>query len=120
MAKKKHKNKIKTNEERQSNWVASLNLYIKGENFKMAKIGTQKTITVEGIDYVLQHPGTREQTRIQDRFLGEGGAFSTEKAAEEMFKHIIVEPKVSFDYFDEHDGFEEVLKEAMNFLRSGK
>ncbi|KRI41016.1 hypothetical protein, partial [Acinetobacter baumannii] len=62
----------------------------------------------------------REYARIQDRAQTENGLPSTEKMAEEMFKHVIVDPKVSFDYFDEHDGFEEVLKEAMTFLRTGK
>ncbi|MDE3837937.1 hypothetical protein C0966_00750 [Bacillus methanolicus] len=86
----------------------------------MPKIGTQKTITVEGIEYTLQHPGTREYLRIQDRAQTETGVPSTEKLAEELFKHVIVNPKVSFEYFDEHEGFEEVLKEAMTFLRTGK
>lgn len=86
----------------------------------MAKIGTQKTVTVEGIDYVLQHPGSREYARIQDRTQTEIGIPSTEKLSEEIFKHVIVEPKVSWEYFDEQDGYEEVLKESMTFLRSGK
>jgi hypothetical protein len=128
MAKKKGKNKIKTNEERQSNWVASLNLYIKGENFKMAKIGTQKIVEVEGIEYTLQFPGHREQTRIQDRCVNEKGTISTEKMAEELFKHVIVNPKVDWDYFDGNeekgieptDGFNELFKEASTFLGDGK
>ncbi|MCJ7988957.1 hypothetical protein MUB15_06140 [Priestia sp. OVS21] len=68
----------------------------------------------------MQHPGSREYTRIQDRMVGENGVHSSEKMAEEMFKHIIVDPKVSFEYFDENEGMEQVLKEAMTFLRTGK
>lgn len=86
----------------------------------MAKIGTQKTIKVEGIEYTLQHPGTREFVRIQDRAQTETGLPSTEKLAEEVFKHVVVNPKVDFEYFDEHDGFDEVLKESLTFLRTGK
>lgn len=86
----------------------------------MAKIGTQKTVTVEGVDYTLKYPGSREATRIQDRAQNDQGVFSSEKWAEEMFKNVIVDPKVSFEYFDEHEGFDEVLKEASTFLRSGK
>ncbi|CAM4012780.1 hypothetical protein [Mesobacillus zeae] len=86
----------------------------------MAKIGTQKTITVEGIDYTLQHPGSREYMRIQDRITQDNGVPSSEKTADEVFKHIVVDPKVSFDYFDENDGLEEVIKEALSFLRTGK
>jgi len=86
----------------------------------MAKIGTQKTITVEGIEYTLQHPGSRANTQIQDRTMTALGIPSMEKMAEEIFKHVIVNPKVSFEYFDEHDGYDEVLEEAMKFLRTGK
>lgn len=86
----------------------------------MAKIGTQKQVTVEGTEYTLQHPGTREYLRIQDRIQEGTGIPSNEKLAEEIFKHVIVEPKVNFDYFDENDGFEELFKEATTFLRTGK
>ncbi len=105
---------------KQSNKAASLNLHYKGEVFKMAKIGTQKTVEIEGVQYTFQHPGTREYARIQDKTLNENGVPSMEKMAEEVFKHVVVDPKVSFEYFDEHDGFDEVLKEAMTFLNSGK
>ncbi|MED4715431.1 hypothetical protein [Bacillus badius] len=86
----------------------------------MAKIGTQKQVTVEGVDYTLQHPGNREFTRIQDRAQTDQGTFSSEKWADEIMKHVVVEPKVSWEYFDEHDGFDEVIKEATTFLRTGK
>lgn len=86
----------------------------------MAKIGTKKQVEIEGTEYTLQHPGTRAYTQIQDRIQREGGKMSSEKLAEELFKHVIVEPKVDFDYFDEHDGFDEVIEEAMTFLRAGK
>ncbi|MGC4378253.1 hypothetical protein WD019_15195 [Fictibacillus sp. Mic-4] len=112
--------KKKNNHTRQSNRAASLYLHYKGEIFKMPKIGTQKTITVEGQEYILQHPGTREFIRIQDRIMTENGVPSNEKLAEELFKHVIVDPKVSWEYFDEHDGFEEVFQETMSFLRTGK
>ncbi|MFQ6391347.1 hypothetical protein ACLNAR_26545 [Priestia aryabhattai] len=94
----------------------------------MAKIGAQKTVKVEGIDYTLQFPGHREKTRIIDRCTTETGAFSNEKMAEELFAHVIVNPKVDWDYFDgneekgiePHDGYDELIKEASTFLRSGK
>lgn len=86
----------------------------------MAKIGTKKQITVEGIDYTLQFPGHREATRIQDRIQTEGGGASNEKYMEELFKNVIVDPPVSWEYFDEHEGFDEVIKEASTFLRTGK
>lgn len=112
--------KTKSNVDRQSDRAVFSILKYKSEVFKMAKIGTQKQVTVEGIEYTLQHPGSRESLKIQDRIMQDNGVPSSEKVAEEMFKHIIVEPKVSFDYFDEHEGMDEVLKEAMTFLRTGK
>lgn len=86
----------------------------------MAKIGTKKQVTVEGTEFTFQHPGTRAFAQIQDRIQTENGAPSNEKLSEEIFKHVIVEPKVDFEYFDEHEGYEEVLKEAFTFLRTGK
>jgi len=109
-----------SNEKRQSKRAVFTHLKLKSEVNKMAKIGTQKTIEVEGIEYTLQHPGTRANVQIQDRTMTDKGIPSMEKMAEEIFKHVIVNPKVDFDYFDEHDGYEEVLSEAMTFLRTGK
>lgn len=86
----------------------------------MAKIGTKKQVKVEGQEFTFQHPGTRGFAQMQDRIQLEGGKMSSEKLSEEIFKHVIVEPKVDFEYFDEHDGYEEVISEAMNFLRTGK
>ena len=94
----------------------------------MAKIGTQKKVTIEGVEYTLQHPGHREAARIDDRIQLQGGMVSTEKYAEELFKHVIVDPKVSWEYFDgneekgieAHDGYDELIKEASSFLRTGK
>ena len=95
----------------------------------MAKAGTQKTVTVEGIDYVLQHPGSREWNRILDRTQMDNGNTSSEKLHEEIMKNIVVDPKVSWEFFDGkeddeedegHEGLEELMKEATRFLRKGK
>jgi hypothetical protein len=126
--KRKSINKNTSNLTKQSNRAASLNLHYKGEMFKMAKIGTQKQVEIEGVVYTLQYPGARERMRIQDRAQLEGGRMSSEKLAEELFKHVIVDPKVSFEYFDgndekgiePHEGLDELLEEAMNFLKSGR
>ncbi|MED3888143.1 hypothetical protein [Priestia aryabhattai] len=125
---KRNPNNKKTNELRQSNRAASLYLHYKGEIFKMAKIGSQKKVTVEGVEYTLQFPGHREQVRIQDRCTTDRGTFSSEKMAEELFKHVIVDPKVDWEYFDGNeekgiepkDGFNELFTAASTFLRDGK
>ncbi|OES45228.1 hypothetical protein [Domibacillus iocasae] len=82
------------------------------------KLGTKKEVTIEGVKYTFQHPGTEAALDIQDRAVTKTGGFSSKKMAEELFKHVIIEPKVSFDYFDEHDGFDEVFEEAFTFLRT--
>lgn len=118
---RKSSNKRKNNNNtKRSNQAASLYLHYKGEIFKMAKIGTQKKVTVEEVEYTFQHPGSKEWAKIQDRMIGDNGFVSAEKSSEELFKHVIVDPKVGWDYFDEHDGMEQVIKEAMTFLRTGK
>lgn len=120
MAKHNLKNKKQSNETRRSNRVASLKLHKQGEIFKMAKAGTQKTVKIEGKDYTFQHPGVREFVRIQDRIKDDNGHPSNEKFAEEIFKHVAVEPKVNWNYFEENEGYEEFMSEAGSFLRSGK
>lgn len=86
----------------------------------MAKAGTQKVVKVEGIDYTLQHPGVREFVRLQDRVKDDNGHPSNEKYSEEVMKIVVVDPKVDWDYFEEHEGYEELIKEAGQFLRTGK
>ncbi|MGG1483552.1 hypothetical protein ABEI56_05630 [Peribacillus castrilensis] len=86
----------------------------------MAKIGKQKKITVEGIDYTLQHPGSEAWLEIQDRIQTGNGMVSNKQMAKEIFTHVIVEPKVNFAHFDENEGLEEVMNEATSFLRTGK
>lgn len=124
-----HKKQKNNNIKKQSNRAASLYLHYKGEIFKMAtKLGTQKEVTIEGVTYTLQHPGQRGFTQIQDRCQMSEGRFSSEKFAEEIFKHVVVDPKIGWDWFDgndekeieAHDGYEELIKEASTFLRTGK
>ncbi|MED3932966.1 hypothetical protein [Priestia megaterium] len=91
------------------------------------KLGTQKEVTIEGVTYTLQHPGQRGFTEIQDRCQMSEGRFSSKKFSEEIFKHVVVDPKVSWDYFDGNeekgieakDGYNELIKAASNFLRTG-
>ncbi|MGN8233236.1 hypothetical protein ACTHAL_001464 [Priestia flexa] len=86
----------------------------------MAKLGKQKQVTVEGVEYTLQHPGTEAWLDIQDRIQTGNGVVSNKQMAKEIFNHVIVEPKVNFAYFDEQDGLEELMVEATTFLRTGK
>ncbi|WP_117017524.1 hypothetical protein [Aeribacillus pallidus] len=86
----------------------------------MAKKGSQKTIEVEGKKYILQHPGTRFSVKMRD-MANVNGQFVEEKYYEELMKHVIFTEEgkqTNWDYWDEHEGFAEVIKEAVLFLNA--
>lgn len=66
--------------------------------------------------YILQYPGIREAVKIRDRSKNQFGALVEEKYYEELMKHVIVSPKVNWDYWEENEGFAEVIGEANTFL----
>lgn len=84
----------------------------------MAKRGDQKTIKVEGIEYLLQHPGLLESIRMRDRSKNEAGSLIEETIYRELMEHVIFLKEggqVDFEYFEENPGFAEVMREAMAF-----
>lgn len=97
----------------------------KRELYKMAKkAGYQETFTFEREDgeiqdYLLQHPGVRRGMEIKtDFFNSETNKIDMNQQNEALMKFVVVQPKVSWDYFEEV-GFEEaeaVLKAAKTFL----
>ncbi|MED4977223.1 hypothetical protein NST70_13675 [Weizmannia sp. FSL K6-0777] len=82
----------------------------------MAKIGEQKKVTIDGIEYTLQFPGVREVVRMRDRNKNNVGQLVEEKYYEDVMKNVIVDPKTNWDYWEEHDGFKEIMDEAATFL----
>lgn len=60
---------------------------------------------INGVKYVFQHPGKRMIIRMTDEATEVNGKRSFEKMLDLSFKHIVVSPTVSFEYFDdpEHD-----------------
>lgn len=80
------------------------------------KFGKQETYTNSGVDYTFQFPGTRKTQEILDNSKGLGGVFSDTRYHEQLMEHVIVSPKVSFEYFDEQDGYREVMAAADLFL----
>ncbi|MGG1105638.1 hypothetical protein ABES74_02335 [Bacillus subtilis] len=83
----------------------------------MSKFGKQKKVTIKGIEYTLQHPGTRRSIEFNDEAINiNTGMFSSAKLYELYMKEVVVEPKVSYDYFDEKPGFLELMKEVQTFL----
>lgn len=84
---------------------------------KTAQVG-QKVVTVEEKEYTLQHPGVRAGVQLRDRAKDFNGNIVEEKLYDEMMKHVIVDPKVSWETAEEigHKAFQELMKEASTFL----
>ncbi|EJW20023.1 hypothetical protein M5X00_14695 [Paenibacillus alvei] len=77
----------------------------------------QATETIQGVEYTFQHPGVRESVRLRDRSKNKAGQLVEEKYYNELMTHVIVQPKVSWDYFDEHpEAFDDVMLAAVEFL----
>lgn len=75
----------------------------------------QKTITVAGTEYILQKVTPREWARLRDRCKNRFGNVVEENFMAEILKHIVVEPKVTLDDFDEWADAQEVCNEAVRF-----
>lgn len=79
----------------------------------MAKSFEQRTEEINGTTYVFQFPGIRAANEMSDRCKNQHGVVMQTKMTEEFFKHVIVEPKVNWDYFEEKpEDFSEVIKVA--------
>ena len=124
MTTKKTPNKRKPSQKRSSSKQVVSHLQQKQNNkelerFRMAKRGEQKTIKVEGIEYLLQHPGLLESIRMRDRSKNEAGSLIEETIYRELMENVIFLKeggKVDFEYFEENPGFTDVMKEAMEFV----
>ncbi|OMF09558.1 hypothetical protein BK129_01500 [Paenibacillus amylolyticus] len=72
---------------------------------------TQKQITTKaGNDFLLQFPGVRQVTKITDRVKNKFGIASDERLAEEIFAHVVVEPKMKVDDFKGPTGYQELFE----------
>lgn len=78
----------------------------------------QEKVTIAGVEYTLQHPGVRARNQIMDRCATQHGFPSNEKLADEYLEHVVVNPKVTQDDFDDNPvAFEELMKAVSSFLR---
>ena len=94
----------------------------KREMLYMAGVaGTQKKFVFtdsngEEKEYLFQHPGVRGGVQLRGRSKDAMGNLDEEKYYEEIMKKVIVSPKTNWDYWEENEGFQEVMKEASTFL----
>lgn len=80
------------------------------------KFGKQETHKIGGIEYKFQFPGVRSAQQILDNSKGPAGIFVDEAYNKQLMDTVIVEPKTDWDYWDEHEGYREVMALADNFL----
>ena len=78
----------------------------------------QKTVTIEEVEYTLQHPGVRAGVQLRDRSKDMNGQIVEEKYYGELMKHVVVNPKVTWESVEEigNKAFSELMKEASTFL----
>lgn len=74
----------------------------------------QKTVEVNGQEYTLQKIPTEAWYQLKDRCATKNGS-SEAKLYKEICEHIIVNPKVKMNDFEEVEDFEALMKEAVAF-----
>jgi hypothetical protein len=81
----------------------------------------RETITVNGQDFQVQAMPFQSYIQIIDRCTNKHGGLMKEPYMNELFKHCVIEPKISFSTFD--DDFETgmtLVAEIESFLQSKK
>ncbi|NQX68487.1 hypothetical protein HQN90_20385 [Paenibacillus alba] len=81
-------------------------------NFKQKQYTSKKLGNV----YTFQFPGIRAVTKIKDRVKNKYGILQDEKVADEVLAHVIVEPKMKIEDFNDIGEFNEVIAAAVNFM----
>lgn len=79
----------------------------------------QTTVTVNGVEYTLQHPGARWYLQAIDRHTNAKGNLEREKYIEDLLKHVVVDPVVTIDDFgDDLGSLLELVSKIESFLGS--
>lgn len=84
----------------------------------LAKFGKQETYTAEdGTEYTFQFPGVRRAQEILDESKNMVGVIMETSYNEKLFDEVIVKPHgIDWEYWNENDGYREVMAAADNFL----
>ena len=89
---------------------------------KVSRFGEQKVVEIKQEDgsvekFTLQYPGIRVVLDLYDNAQMANGNLSRTAFADQAFAEVVVDPvKLDLDYFDEHDGFNELLDQIAEFL----
>ncbi|CAJ1226668.1 hypothetical protein [Lactiplantibacillus xiangfangensis] len=87
----------------------------------MARMGQTKEFTFKDSDgketaYTFQFPGLRAAEELRDGSRMANGVVAASRYNEELMKQVIVDPKTDWNYWDEHEGYGEVMDQADSFL----
>ena len=79
----------------------------------------QKKFKIKGTEYTFQKLSNREFIKLQKRCKS-GGDIDEEIFYDEIFEHIVINPKISLDDDIPFDTLDEVAKQAMMFQRGAR
>ncbi|HAO6751390.1 TPA: hypothetical protein IQP68_001079 [Listeria monocytogenes] len=90
----------------------------KVEKKPLDKFGKKEVFKASNNDlFTFQFPGTRAAQAILDESKNGYGVIVDSVYYERIMKDVIVEPRgLDLDYWDEHEGYREVMNAADNFL----
>lgn len=71
--------------------------------------------TIRGTEYTFQKLSAMEFTRLKERATNENGVLLDSLLFEELAEHVIVNPRVDVEEFEEYDELAELMKFALTF-----
>ena len=81
----------------------------------IAKDFEQKVETIDGVEYTFQKVPVRPAMKMRQKWLRGDGAIDIEVMCDEVFKHIVVNPKITLDEFTSVVRAQNVAVAAANF-----
>ncbi|MEK5278758.1 hypothetical protein NSS82_10940 [Paenibacillus sp. FSL H7-0735] len=82
----------------------------------MANFKQKEYKSKSGKSYTFQHPGVRAISKINDGSKNKFGVILEERLSEEVLKHVIVDPKMKIDDFNDYTEYSEVVNAAYAFV----
>jgi hypothetical protein len=75
----------------------------------------QKTEVIDGVEYTFQKVPVRAAMKMRQKWLMPGDVIDIETMCDEVFKHVVVNPKVTLDEFTSVMKAQNVAVAAANF-----
>lgn len=75
----------------------------------------EKKETIEGVEYTFKKLPPREWARLRDRCKNRHGHILEEALMSEILEHIVVDPKITLDDFEDWEVAERVVNAATTF-----